>query len=138
MGAGAILVTRNQQVRGLWASAIMEMAFGTGYCAGAIICFLFIYISLKFLTRIDGKISQHLWMMRLYCELSRRKGVANVILHVQNKKFRITNVEISPLGKEVSKEVEMIFMIHTDGKTWIDTLMKEFETVDGLSFAAAI
>ena len=44
LGAGTILVTRNQEVRGLttaaglWAVAIIGTAFGAGFYAGGIIC----------------------------------------------------------------------------------------------------
>jgi len=144
LGAGAILVTRNQQVRGLttaaglWASAIIGMALGSGYYIGGIACFGFIYTSMKFLAKIDDRIGQHPRMMSIYCELNRRKDVANVICHMQKKKFRISNVEINALGKDVSKEVSMIFMLHTDGKTDMKTLINEIETIDGLNFAAQI
>ena len=45
LGAGTILVTRNQEVRGLttaaglWAVAIIGTAFGAGFYAGGIICY---------------------------------------------------------------------------------------------------
>ena len=144
LGAGAILVTRNQQVRGLttaaglWASAIVGMAMGAGYYAGGIACFLFIYISLKFLAKIDDKISRAPRMATLYCELNRRRDMGSVIRFAQSKKYRISNVEINSLTKDVSKDVAVTFMIHSDGKTPMETLLKDFENVEGLSFIAQV
>jgi len=144
LGAGAILVTRNQQVRGLttaaglWSSAIIGMAIGAGYYAGGVACFLFIYISLKFLAKIDSKISRSPRMATLYCELNRRKAMGNLIRCAQGKGHRISNVEISSLTKEVSKEVAVTFMVHTDGKTDIDSMLQSFAEMDGVEFVAQI
>lgn len=144
LGAGAILVTRNQQVRGLttaaglWASAIVGMAMGAGYYAGGIACFLFIYISLKFLAKIDDKISRSPRRATVYCELSCRKDVGNLIRFAQNKKYRVSNMEINSLSREVSEDVAVTFVLHTDGKTELDTLLKEFEYIEGLGFFAQV
>lgn len=144
LGAGAILVARNHQVRGLttaaglWASAIVGMALGAGYYAGGIACFLFIYISLKFLAKIDSKISRAPRMANLYCELNRSRDMGKLIRFAQSKKYHVSNVEINSLSKEVSKDVAVTFVLHTDGKTELDALLKEFEQIEGLSFVAQV
>lgn len=144
LGAGAILVTRNQQVRGLttaaglWASAIVGMAMGAGFYAGGIACFLFIYISLKFLAKIDHKISRAPRMAMLYCELNRRGDMGNLFRFALEKSYRISNVEINSLSKEPTEEVAVTFMLHTDGKTTIDTVLKSFESVAGVLLVAQI
>lgn len=144
LGAGAILVTRNHQVRGLttaaglWASAIMGMAIGSGFYAGGVICFLFIFISLKFLSRIDNKVSQHPRVVTMYCEMARRKDVGNLLRFAQNRQLPVSNVEIENLGREVSEEVSVIFTLNTDGKTEIEELLEEFSSVEGMEFIARI
>lgn len=144
LGAGTILVTRNQQVRGLttaaglWASAIMGMAMGAGYYAGGISCFLFIYISLKFLAKIDHRISRSSRMATLYCELDRRADMGNLIRFATEQCYRISNVEINSLSKEPSDEVAVTFVLNTDGKTAIDTVVKNFESVAGVHLIAKI
>ena len=77
-------------------------------------------------------------MATLYCELSRRRDMVNVIRFAQSKKYRISNVEINSLTKEVSKDVAVTFMLHADGKTPMAALLKEFEMIDGLSFIAQV
>ena len=55
LGAGTILVTKNNQVRGLttaaglWAAAALGLAVGCGFYSGAIMGFLAILISIKVL-----------------------------------------------------------------------------------------
>ena len=62
LGAGTILVTRNQEVRGLttaaglWAVAIIGTAFGAGFYAGGLICYAFIFLAMQVLRRVDLRI----------------------------------------------------------------------------------
>lgn len=59
LGAGTILVTKYNQVRGLttaaglWASACLWLALGAGFYAGAIIGFTAIWLSLSILTIME-------------------------------------------------------------------------------------
>ena len=77
-------------------------------------------------------------MATLYCELNRRKDMGNLICFAQGKEYRISNVEINSLTKEVSKDVAVTFVLHTDGKTELSTLLKEFETNEGLRFVSQV
>lgn len=144
LGAGAILVTRNHQVRGLttaaglWASAIMGMAIGSGFYAGGVICFLFIFISLKFLSRIDNKVSHHPRVVTLYCEMQRRKDVGNLLRFAQNRRLPVSNVEIESLSRESSEEASVIFMLNTNGKVEVTELLEEFSSVEGMNFISQI
>lgn len=59
LGAGTILVTKNNQVRGLttaaglWAAAALGLAVGCGFYTGAIMAFLAILISIRVLQVLD-------------------------------------------------------------------------------------
>ena len=77
-------------------------------------------------------------MANLYCELNRRRDMGSLIRFAQSKKYRVSNVEINSLTKEVSKDVAVTFVLHTDGKTELDALLKEFEQIEGLSFIAQV
>lgn len=144
LGAGAILVTRNHQVRGLttaaglWASAIMGMAIGSGFYAGGICCFLFIFVSLKFLSKIDMKVSHHPRVVTLYCEMERRKDVGNLLRFAQSKHLPVSNVEIESLSRETSEEVSVIFTLDNNGKVEVTELLEEFSSVGGVTFISRI
>jgi len=144
LGAGAILVTRNQQVRGLttaaglWSAAIIGMAMGAGYYAGGIACFLVIYISMKFLTAIDDKIGKQPRMINMYCELSKRAYVKDLIRYAQHKKYSITHLQIDGLTKDPEGEVAVTFVLHTNGAVRSEDLLAEMETIRELSFVAQV
>ena len=144
LGAGAILVTRNQQVRGLttaaglWSAAIIGMAMGAGYYAGGIACFLVIYISMKFLTKIDTKIAKQPRMINMYCELSKRAHVKDLIRYAQSKKYQITHLQIDSLSRDVDGAVAVSFVLHTNGDIKSEQLIAELEALHELSFAAQV
>ena len=144
LGAGAILVTRNQQVRGLttaaglWSAAIIGMAMGAGFYAGGIACFLVIYITMKFLTKIDTKIGKQPRMLNIYCELSRREYVREVIRFAQKRKYQITHLQIESLSKEPDEAVAVSFVLHTNGDIKSEELVAELEALHELSFAAQV
>ena len=144
LGAGAILVTRNQQVRGLttaaglWSVAIIGMAMGAGFYAGGAACFVVIYITMKFLARIDKKIGKQPRMLNMYCELKRREYVRDLIRYAQDKRYRISHLQIDSLGKEADEEVAVSFVLHTNGDIRSEQLVAELEALHELSFAAQI
>ena len=140
LGAGTILVTRNQQVRGLttaaglWASAVVGLALGAGFYAGGIACFLLLYISMKFFARIDNRISRMPRILSVYCELSSRAAVGRLIRYIQSKGMRLSNLEVSSLSGEIHADVAVSFTLHTDGKKKLDDLLEEFYMLEDMSF----
>ena len=144
LGAGAILVTRNQQVRGLttaaglWSAAIIGMAMGAGFYAGGIACFMIIYITMKFLTRIDKKIGKQPRMLSMYCELEKRAYVKDLIRYAQSKKYQITHLQIDSLSRDVDGAVAVSFVLHTNGDIKSEQLIAELEALHELSFAAQV
>ena len=66
LGAGTILVTRQNQVKGLttaaglWADACLGLALGSGFYSGAIVGFAAIWCSLKILSTVDTVSYTHL------------------------------------------------------------------------------
>ena len=62
LGAGTILVTRNNHVRGLttaaglWCCATIGIAVGSGFYCGAVLCTVMIIFSLRILSRVDKRL----------------------------------------------------------------------------------
>ena len=144
LGAGAILVTRNQQVRGLttaaglWSAAIIGMAMGAGFYAGGTACFLVIYITMKFLTKIDKKIGKQPRMLNIYCELRRREYVRDLLRFAQEKKYRVSHLQIDNLSKEPDEAVAVSFVLHTNGDIKVERLLAELEALQELNFSAQV
>lgn len=100
LGAGTIIVTRNTHIKGLttaaglWCTATIGIAVGSGLYTGSIICALVIVFSLKFLTYVDRIFLQNSRYLQLYIELDSTRGIKNIITYVNNNNMSIHNLTI--------------------------------------------
>lgn len=123
LGAGTIIVTGKNKVRGLttaaglWACACMGLAIGAGFYSGAIIGCLFISAVTVALANIDKKINRNSRNITLYILVNSTTAASNLLQDIQSKNVKISDIEISNnnvssndligilLGLKISREV---------------------------------
>jgi len=112
LGAGTVIVTGRQEVKGLttaaglWASACIGLAIGAGFYEAVIIGFLLIFLSMRFLTKIESTILLYSRNMNLYAEFTTVNDVADIISLLKKHQIQIYDVEISR-GKGKDKDLLM-------------------------------
>ena len=100
LGAGTILVTDKQQVKGLttaaglWASACMGLAVGAGFYTCAVLAFGMIVVAVLLLPRIEAFLVETSRNMDIYVEFTTLDGVHQVIGCLKNRQIRIYDVDI--------------------------------------------
>ena len=108
LGAGTILVTRNQEVRGLttaaglWAVAIIGTAFGAGFYAGGIICYAFIFLAMQVLRRVDLRIRKTQRVSTVYFEMEKKSTVGQIIRQVKGHGHYIWDLNLFSETQEKS------------------------------------
>ena len=123
LGAGTIIVTGKNKVRGLttaaglWACACMGLAIGAGFYSGAIIGCLFISAVTVALANIDKKINRNSRNITLYILVNSTTAASRLLQDIQSKNVKISDIEISnnnvssndligiSLGLKISREV---------------------------------
>ncbi|WP_423739283.1 MgtC/SapB family protein [Clostridium saudiense] len=123
LGAGTIIVTGKNKVRGLttaaglWACACMGLAIGAGFYSGAIIGCLFISAVTVALANIDKKINRNSRNITLYILVNSTTAASRLLQDIQIKNVKISDIEISNnnvssndligilLGLKISREV---------------------------------
>lgn len=104
LGAGTILITGKQQVKGLttaaglWASACMGLAIGIGFYEGAIIGCVFIFASITILHRFDAYVMSKTKLMELYLQITSVKALSTVFAALKERDMSIENVELVKTG----------------------------------------
>lgn len=84
LGAGTILLTGRNQVRGLttaaslWVTATMGMVIGGGFLTTGTVCFILIMIANRFLLRISQRVEEHNRYLSVYIEVEKVKGVTRL------------------------------------------------------------
>ena len=101
LGAGTIIVTGRQEVKGLttaaglWASACMGLAIGAGFVEGALCACMLILGTITVLSKIETIIMQKARNINIYVEFDTLDCVADVIEVIKSCDIRIFDVEIN-------------------------------------------
>ena len=76
LGAGTILVTKQNQVKGLttaaglWAGACLGLALGAGFYSGAIVGFFTLWCAMRILHSVDKLLSRTVKVFSIYVEFA--------------------------------------------------------------------
>ncbi|MCI8615012.1 MgtC/SapB family protein [Parablautia intestinalis] len=101
LGAGTILVTRQNRVRGLttaaglWAVACLGLSLGAGFYTGALIFFTAIWVSIWILRFVDNRLTDHLKAVHLYVEFSNIEYISKFLSLAREQNCTVNNLEIS-------------------------------------------
>lgn len=101
LGAGTIIVTGRQQIKGLttaaglWASACMGLAIGAGFYFGAIVGCILIILTITVLSMLEGRIMSTARNMNIYIEFLNTEDIGLIIDTVKKLDVRVFDVEIT-------------------------------------------
>lgn len=101
IGAGTIIVTGRQQVKGmttaagLWASACMGLAIGAGFYMAAIIGCACILLTIVVFSRLERLILSRTRNINLYIEFEHTDDLAKIMEKIKMHEVRVFDVEIT-------------------------------------------
>ena len=101
LGAGTIIVTKHNQIKGLttaaglWAAAGVGLALGVGFYEAAFAAGFAIYAILTLMQYLDRKMHRRTRYLELYMEISQELGIGVLI-----RRLRALNVDIEELQLE--------------------------------------
>lgn len=100
LGAGTIIVTGRQEVKGLttaaglWASACAGLAIGAGFYECILLSLVLIILSNTFFPLIENASLANAKNMNLYMEFNTIEGVSTVIQYIKAQGIRIFSVDL--------------------------------------------
>lgn len=100
LGAGTIILTGRQQVKGLttaaglWASACMGLAVGAGFYEAVFLAFIFMNLVVHVLPRIERRILENARDMNLFIEFHSLDQVGEIIRQLKAQGASIYDVEL--------------------------------------------
>lgn len=104
LGAGTILVSSRQKVRGLttaaglWASACMGLAIGAGFYTCVWAGFLLIYLAMHLLPRLETRILSRARSMNVYVAYGSPENIGPITASLRARQIQIYDVETAPFG----------------------------------------
>lgn len=138
LGAGTIIVTGRQQVRGmttaagLWASACMGLCIGAGFYLASAICCLLMLLAIVVFSRIERFILSRARNINLYVEFEEMADLSVVIERLKEQQTRIFDVEVTKAKHSDTKFPYAIFSLQLPKKkphTAIMTAIAQIESV---------
>ncbi len=109
LGAGTIIVTAHQEVKGLttaaalWATACMGLVIGAGYYECVFIGFLLILLCLGVLNPLDTYCIQRSKNMNLYVEFETIDDIREIIIFLKHSRIQIFDIDLDYGTKELNQ-----------------------------------
>ena len=100
LGAGTIVVTRHNQIKGLttaaglWAAAGVGLALGVGFYEAALVVGFLVFSVLTLLQRWDNQMRSKTKTMEVYIEFSEKTNLGNLIREIRGMNVEIQNVQL--------------------------------------------
>lgn len=144
LGAGTIMVTPHNQIKGLttaaglWASACVGLALGIGAYEIAMIGGVTIFIVLTLLQHWDFFMRNRLHILDVYVELDKKIPIGEFIRNLRDRDMELSNLQIerdSYMGNDV-----ICFTVTLAGKKALsrEVLLRTVTKLEGVRFAEEI
>lgn len=101
LGVGTIIITRNNQVKGLttaaglWASACLGLAIGSGFYVGAIAGTVFIFIITTTMHSLDKMLRSRARVLELYVELRGERMFSEFLDYVRDNGYTVAQMQLA-------------------------------------------
>jgi len=144
LGAGTIILTKRNQVRGLttaaglWAAACTGLAIGIGYYEGAIFVGLSIFVVMRFMRHIDAYLFQDARVVSLYLNFESVDYLNFFMEYTKNQDWKIMDMQVHK-SRDLGPSGLIVFMIIKLNKR-IDhhELVRKVSEVKGLIYVEEI
>jgi len=138
LGAGTVLVTRRQEVKGLttatalWASACMGIATGAGFYELTILCLLLMRFCMKFLPYLENAILARSRNFNVYVEMDSILSLGSLVARLKAENITIFNVDIEKEEHEHVSQINALFSLRLPKKRHHTEILALLSMVDGI------
>jgi putative Mg2+ transporter-C (MgtC) family protein len=101
LGAGSIMVTGHNQIKGittaagLWAAACIGLAIGIGFYAAAILGGIAIYVIMSLMGRIDTQIREKSKIVVVYLEFSKKHPFSEFLSYAHENHLDVSDIQMT-------------------------------------------
>jgi len=142
LGAGTIIMTGVQQVRGLttaaglWASACMGIAIGAGFYFGSVVMFAAMLIVMSAFDYVQARMASRSKRIQLYTVLEGLDNIADFMALASQKGFRIHDFQTSK--PDAGPGIGVVFMLSFPKRVSHGEIIGMIKDCKGLKFVEEI
>ena len=138
IGAGTIIVTRRQRVKGLttaaglWTAAIVGLALGGVFYEGGIFATVLILLAELLFSKLEYRMLDNAPEVNLYMEYTGKPCLENVLRLYRERDLKVLNMEITRSTGSEAHNACAIFTLRLNRKCGVDQLLTEMNAVSGV------
>ena len=140
IGAGAIIVTNHQRVKGLttaaglWVAAIVGLALGAGFYEGGIWVTVLVLVAELVLSKLERRIVKRTPEVDLYLEYSHKQSLDAVMQYLKANRIRMTDLEVTRLeGREDGVSACAVVTLRLPGKMKPEEVSRGLNAIGGIT-----
>ena len=144
LGAGTIIVTRQNEIRGLttaaglWVAAALGLAVGVGFYAGAITGVLFSVFVLIALKKFDIYIKQHARSMEIYIEYNAAFSLRQLLKYTEGQGFEMYEMQRGKVKTLDEEFGTLTFSLDLSKKRNHQEIMEGLYELEGIEYIKEI
>ena len=118
IGAGTIIVTGRQKIKGLttaaglWASACIGLSIGAGFYEGAVLAFVFAFLCMRFFPVIDTYIWEKSKILNIYIEFDSIASIGTIIGKLKAQNVEIYDIDLDSGSKKRVQRPNIVFSVN--------------------------
>ena len=137
IGAGTIIVTGNQRVKGLttaaglWATAIIGLTLGGGFYEGGISATILLLLTELLLTQVEYTMVHRSKEIHIFIEYRDKVTLDAVLRYLRENKIKVQKIQITRSSRNKKHNASAFFSLRL-GKTGEMQVIEEMKLLDGI------
>ena len=139
IGAGCIMVTRRQRIRGLttaaglWVAAVIGLCLGAGYYEAGVAGTVLVLAAESIFSRLEHWMLENSEELKLLLEYEGRDALENVLALFARKGVRVRNMVVTRSQDGEKKSSSVVFTLQLDQHNKADAVAAEVGQVPGVA-----
>ena len=140
LGAGTIIVTRHNQIKGLttaaglWSSAGVGLALGIGFYEAALIAAFFVFVILTLMQHWDDRMHTKTRVVEVYVEISSSLSLGDFIRALRDMDLEIQHVQMEQEGALEAGTRGMLATLRSPKRCNHLILIDQIKTIKGVTY----
>lgn len=138
LGAGTIIVTANQEVKGLttaaglWASACIGLAVGAGFYVCVLICFILVIFIMRVLPTVEDFFHRRSLYMNFSLDLDSLDCLGPIVSALKRQNVHIYSIETGKNGSDGFSSGKTLISTHLPHRLDHEELIAMLSKIDGV------